>query len=62
MHVTSEQEMQSVKIVNQAGQVVLEGKVSSNEYRADVRSLRQGVYVLLIETNSGSSSNMIVVK
>ena len=62
VNVTSEQEMQSVKIMNQAGQVVLEDVISGNKYRADVRNLQQGVYVLLIETNSGNSSNMIVVK
>jgi hypothetical protein len=62
VNIKADQDIQNVKILNQAGQVVFEDRTSGSNYQADVRNLQHGVYVLWIETNAGNSSNMIVVK
>jgi len=62
MNISSEISIQSFKILNQAGQVTISENINTNNYRADLRKLQQGVYILVIETNKGSKSELIVVK
>ena len=62
INISAAHEMQTVRVMNQAGQVLISENVIGENYRLDVQNFQKGVYVVLIETEAGNSSNIIVVK
>jgi hypothetical protein len=60
--ITSEHTLRKVNIINQAGQIIKSDRIDERAYRLDVRNLQAGLYILMIETVDGSSSERIVIK
>jgi len=62
IQINAETKLTKVSILNQSGQLISTEILNTNSYRADVRYLQAGVYILLLESAGRPTSQMFVVK
>jgi PKD repeat protein len=62
LNIRADAVINTVQVLNFAGQLILNESVNSSSYRINVSNLRAGVYMIRIETEEGTTTQRIVVQ
>jgi hypothetical protein len=62
MNISSNDKMNQVAVLNQAGQVVLEEAISGKSVQLNTRSLQAGVYFVKIQSSAGESVHKLIIQ
>ena len=61
LNINSVSELRSIKVINAVGQVIFDAKVTSNNYKINTTSYKNGIYFVQIESEKGMNIKKFIV-
>lgn len=62
INITADENIEEVKIFNQAGQLVLQARKNSNSFTQNISELNQGIYMIQLKTSNTTITKRIVIE